>query len=97
MTETKQQAVESSARRLDAAVVLDCRADSPVRAIPLRRARLGLLCLVRATADRRRGPSWYGAQGRAALLEGYDVGFGGALGPEDAGFLRLGRGRRGRR
>ena len=85
VTETKQQAVEL-AERLDAALD-SLPADSAVRATPLRLHVSGCSasCAQPQIADvGLRGTVHKGEQ---LLLEGYDLGLGGALGPE-AGFLR---------
>ncbi len=85
VTETKQQAVEL-ARRLDAAVAgLD--PDGPVRATPLRLHVSG--CSASCAQPQIADVGLRGAvhKGETELLEGYDLGLGGSLGP-DAGFLQ---------
>jgi len=85
VTETKQQAVEL-ARRLDASLG-SLAPDSPVRRIPLRVHVSG--CSASCAQPQIADVGLRGTvhKGDEALLEGYDLGFGGSLGP-DAGFLR---------
>jgi ferredoxin-nitrite reductase len=83
VTETKQQALEL-ARRLDARLD-ELSADSPLRSVPLRIHVSG--CSASCAQPQIADVGLRGAvhKGDHALLEGYDVGLGGALGPE-AGF-----------
>jgi ferredoxin-nitrite reductase len=85
VTETKQQAVEL-ARRLDAAVA-GLAPDSPVRTSPLRVHVSG--CSASCAQPQIADVGLRGAvhKGENQLLEGYDLGLGGGLGPE-AGFLQ---------
>jgi ferredoxin-nitrite reductase len=83
VTETKQQAVEL-ARRLDARLG-ELSDDSPLRTVPLRIHVSG--CSASCAQPQIADVGLRGAvhKGDHALLEGYDIGLGGALGPE-AGF-----------
>ena len=85
VTETKQQAVEL-ARRLDAAIE-GLGSDSAVRATPLRVHVSG--CSASCAQPQIADVGLRGAvhKGETQLLEGYDLGLGGSLGPE-AGFLQ---------
>ncbi len=85
VTETKQQAVEL-ARRLDAAIE-GLGPDSAVRATPLRVHVSG--CSASCAQPQIADVGLRGAvhKGETQLLEGYDLGLGGALGPA-AGFLQ---------
>ncbi|HEV3328442.1 MAG TPA: hypothetical protein VGZ33_03525, partial [Acidimicrobiales bacterium] len=85
VTETKQQAVEL-ARRLDAAVER-LGPDSALRATPLRVHVSG--CSASCAQPQIADVGLRGAvhKGETQLLEGYDLGLGGALGPA-AGFLQ---------
>jgi len=84
VTETKQQALEL-ARRLDARVS-ELAEDSPLRTAPLRIHVSG--CSASCAQPQIADVGLRGAvhKGESALLEGYDLGIGGALGPE-AGFI----------
>jgi ferredoxin-nitrite reductase len=85
VTETKQQAVEL-ARRLDAAVEA-LGPDSAVRTTPMRVHVSG--CSASCAQPQIADVGLRGAvhKGETQLLEGYDLGLGGALGPA-AGFLQ---------
>jgi ferredoxin-nitrite reductase len=85
VTETKQQAVEL-ARRLDAAIA-GLPEDTRLRAAPLRLHVSG--CSASCAQPQIADVGLRGTvhKGETALSEGYDVGIGGALGPE-AGFGR---------
>jgi ferredoxin-nitrite reductase len=85
VTETKQQAVEL-ARRLDAAIS-EVGIDSSARSTPLRIHVSG--CSASCAQPQIADVGLRGAvhKGEAQLLEGYDLGLGGSLGP-DAGFLQ---------
>lgn len=84
VTETKHQAVEL-ARRLDARIG-ELSPDSPLRSTPLRVHVSG--CSASCAQPQIADVGLRGAvhKGEQDLLEGYDIGLGGALGPE-AGFL----------
>ena len=85
VTETKQQAVEL-ARRLDAAIE-GLGSDSALRATPLRIHVSG--CSASCAQPQIADVGLRGAvhKGETQLLEGYDLGLGGSLGPS-AGFLQ---------